>query len=481
MNDCYRPRFHFTPPTGWMNDPNGLVYVEGEYHLFYQHLPRKHWGHAVSPDLVHWTHLPIALYPDDLGEMYSGSAVVDTADSSGLFGGRPGLVIIFTHNNKNKPPLGPQVQSIAYSTDRGRTWSKYARNPVIANPNKPDFRDPKVFWHADTKRWVMLLACYDHVRFYVSSDLKDWTHVSEFGLGYGAHNGPWECPDLFELPVDGDTQHTRWVLQVSVYPRDGRTGLSDQRDMQYFIGDFDGATFTSDYPAATVLWTEYGRDNYAAVSWSNIPATDGRRLWLGWMGNWDYAYETPTSPWQGAMTLPREVQLRRCADEIKLTQIPVDELETLRGRAAHWTDRTVTPAIPFVVHEGGDALEIVAVFQLETATECGVRVRTGEAQQTTIGYDVGQGVLFVDRTQSGETGFSATFPGRHGGPLHPISGNIKMHIFVDRSSVEVFGNDGETVVTSLIFPDTATRDLEIYAIKGDIQLASLDIYHLEAI
>src|SRR6185437_553798 len=243
MDDRYRPRFHFTPPSGWMNDPNGLVYFDGEYHLFYQHLPRKHWGHAVSIDLVHWTHLPIALYPDELGEIYSGSMVVDAEDSSGFFGAQPGLVAIFTHANDAPPPFGPQVQSIAYSSDRGRTWIKYAHNPVITNYGNPDFRDPKVFWHAATRRWVLVLACQDRVRFYLSPNLKDWLYASEFGAGQGVRDVPWECPDLFELAVEGEPGRRKWVLQVSVYQRHGRIDRPDYRDMQYFIGDFDGIVF----------------------------------------------------------------------------------------------------------------------------------------------------------------------------------------------------------------------------------------------
>ncbi|HVC81001.1 MAG TPA: glycoside hydrolase family 32 protein [Chloroflexota bacterium] len=474
----YRPRFHFTPPSGWINDPNGLVYFDGEYHLFYQHLPRKHWGHAVSTDLVHWAHLPIALYPDDLGQIYSGSVVVDEEDSSGFFHGHPGLVAIFTHANHAPPPSGPQVQSIAYSSDRGRTWIKYAGNPVITNFGNPDFRDPKVRWHGATQQWVLVLACGNRVRFYLSSNLKDWSYASEFGAGHGVQNVPWECPDLFELPVDGDSGCQKWVLQVSVYQRHGRIDIPGYRDMQYFIGDFDGVTFTNDNPPQSILWTEYGRDNYAPVSWSNIPDTDGRRLWLGWMSNWEYARDLPTAPWSGAMSLPRQVRLRTLAEGVRLTQQPVSELAVLRERTTSWSDLSITPAAPFLIEEPGATLEIVAMFQLGTAAECGLNLHTGETDHTVIGYDANGEHLFIDRAHSGETRFNPAFPGRHGGPMLATDGMVTLHIFVDSCSIEVFGNDGSAVVTSLIFPRSDTRRLEIYAIGGDVRLVSLDLHRL---
>jgi fructan beta-fructosidase len=484
-DDLYRPRFHFTPRSGWINDPNGLVYFAGEYHLFYQHLRpgerRQHWGHAVSSDLLNWTHLPIALYPDELGDIYSGSAVVDAEDSSGFFHGQPGLIAIFTHNNNASPPRGPQVQSIAYSSDRGRTWTKYAGNPVITNSGNPDFRDPKVLWHAPTRRWVLVVACLDRVQIYLSPNLRDWTYASEFGVGYGARTVPWECPDLFELPVDGAPGQRKWVLQVSVYLRHGRMDRPDYRDMQYFIGDFDGTTFTSDNPPESILWTEYGRDNYAAVSWSNVPDTDGRRLWLGWMGNWSYARDLPTTPWQGAMTLPRQVRLRASAEGVRLIQQPASELATLRGPATHWSDQPVSPSQPFVIEEPGAALEIAATVQLGSAAECGITLRMGDVDHTVIGYDNSRGRLFVDRTHSGETGFNPAFSGRDSGPMPVVDGTITLHIFVDSCSVEVFGNDGSTVVTSLIFPRGGTRRLEVYAVGGDARLISLHLYRLRSI
>ncbi len=264
---------HFSPGNGWINDPNGLVFYEGEYHLFYQHNASGDtwgnisWGHAVSRDLVRWEELDVALEPDDLGLIFSGSAVVDKEDTSGFFDGGSGLVALYT--NASGKDYAQQVQSLAYSSDRGRTWTKYERNPVLPNPDNPDFRDPKVFWHGPTGRWILLLAAGDRILFYASKNLKDWTKLSEFGADSGAHGGVWECPELFETPVDGDPNDTRWVLQVDVNPGfpEGGSGA------QYFVGDFDGEAFTNENPPDTVLWADYGKDFYATQDWSNVPET----------------------------------------------------------------------------------------------------------------------------------------------------------------------------------------------------------------
>lgn len=482
MDDRYRPRFHFTPTDSWMNDPNGLVYLEGEYHLFYQYRTPRHWGHAVSTDLVRWTHLPIALYPDHLGAIYSGSAVVDSGDTSGFFDGQPGLVAIFTHHNSNEAPAGPQVQSIAYSRDRGRTWTMYDRNPVIANPGVADFRDPKVFRHEPTGRWVMIVTFNgDRVRLYTSRNLREWTFASEFGLGQGARDGIWECPDLFALPVDGQGR-MKWVLHVSLLYR-GQERIGDKPDMQYFIGDFDGTSFTSDHPANTVLWSDYGRDNYAAVTWSDLPHADGRRIAIGWMNNWTYARRVPTSPWQGAMTIPRELHLRQRPEGVRLAQTPIAELQRLRGRASRLEGRPIAPDGPLRVPGIGDAVEIQATFELGTAIECGIRLRSDETHVTTVAYDAGNALLVVDRAHSGQTGFSPAFAGMRQAPLTPVGGRIALHIFVDRSSIEVFGDDGAVVVTSLIFPEPASADLEleVYAVDGTVRLVSLELYRLHSI
>jgi len=465
-----------------MNDPNGLVYFQGEYHLFYQHNPfgdtwgHMSWGHAVSPDMVRWTHLPVALYEEAGTMIFSGSAVMDWHNSSRLCTAtgavaQPCLIAIYTGHT-----AAEQTQHIACSRDRGRTWTKYAGNPVLAI-GSPNFRDPKVFWHAPTGRWIMsaVLADQQRVRFYASADLKHWDHLSDFGPA-GATAGVWECPDLFPLAVDGNPERQKWVLKVDVNPG----AIAGGSGGQYFIGHFDGITFVSDDPPDHVRWIDYGKDFYAAQSWSDVPAADGRRLWLGWMSNWQYANVTPTAPWRGAMSIPRAVTLKEYAEGIQLVQRPVVELQRLRDRHYRCADVDRATANALLKEWGinGLALEIVAEFEPGTAAECGLRVRKGASEETCIGYEVNAGALFVDRTHSGKVGFDAHFAGRHAGPLRAEHGTVKMHVFVDQCSVEVFSNGGRTVITDLIFPSARSTGVEVYAMGGDVRLRALDIWTL---
>ncbi|MCY7756450.1 GH32 C-terminal domain-containing protein [Bacillus inaquosorum] len=482
-DEDYRPQYHFTPEANWMNDPNGMVYYAGEYHLFYQYHPYgmqwgpMHWGHAVSKDLVTWKHLPVALYPDEKGTIFSGSAVVDRNNTSGFqTGEEKPLVAIYTQDRE-----GHQVQSIAYSNDKGRTWTKYAGNPVIPNPGKKDFRDPKVFWYEKENKWVMLLAAGDRILIYTSKNLKEWTYASEFGQGQGSHGGVWECPDLFELPVDGNPNQKKWVMQVSI----GNGAVSGGSGMQYFVGDFDGTHFKNENPSDKVLWTDYGKDFYAAVSWSDIPSSDGRRLWLGWMSNWQYANDVPTSPWRSAASIPRELKLKTLTGGVRIVQTPVKELQTIRGTSKKWKNQTISPASQNVLAGlSGDAYELHAEFQVSpgSAPEFGFKVRTGENQFTKVGYDRKNTKLFVDRSESGNVTFNPTFnTGIQTAPLKPVNGTIKMRIFVDRSSVEVFGNDGQQVITDIILPDRSSKGLELYAVNGGVKLKSLTIYPLKKV
>ncbi|MCY8995680.1 GH32 C-terminal domain-containing protein [Bacillus inaquosorum] len=482
-DEDYRPQYHFTPEANWMNDPNGMVYYAGEYHLFYQYHPYgmqwgpMHWGHAVSKDLVTWKHLPVALYPDEKGTIFSGSAVVDRNNTSGFqTGEEKPLVAIYTQDRE-----GHQVQSIAYSNDKGRTWTKYAGNPVIPNPGKKDFRDPKIFWYEKENKWVMLLAAGDRILIYTSKNLKEWTYASEFGQGQGSHGGVWECPDLFELPVDGNPNQKKWVMQVSI----GNGAVSGGSGMQYFVGDFDGTHFKNENPSDKVLWTDYGKDFYAAVSWSDIPSSDGRRLWLGWMSNWQYANDVPTSPWRSAASIPRELKLKTLTGGVRIVQTPVKELQTIRGTSKKWKNQTISPASQNVLAGlSGDAYELHAEFQVSpgSAPEFGFKVRTGENQFTKVGYDRKNTKLFVDRSESGNVTFNPTFnTGIQTAPLKPVNGTIKMRIFVDRSSVEVFGNDGQQVITDIILPDRSSKGLELYAVNGGVKLKSLTIYPLKKV
>ncbi|GAA4869794.1 glycoside hydrolase family 32 protein [Saccharopolyspora cebuensis] len=468
----WRPEVHFTPARNWMNDPNGLVFHQGEYHLFFQHNPEStehanlSWGHAISTDLARWQELDVALLPDELGEIYSGSAVVDHHDTSGFFGGGAGLVAIYTSAGDT------QQQSIAHSADNGRTWTKFEGNPVIPNPGVQDFRDPKVIRHEPTGQWVLMLAAGDHIRFYGSPNLREWRLLSEFGREHGAHGGVWECPDLFELPVDGDTADTRWVLVVSINPG----GPAGGSGTQYFLGDFDGTAFVAEGPAEQVRWAERSADFYAAQSWSDVPAADGRRLWVGWLSNWAYAQQVPTSPWRGAMTVPRQVGLTATDSGPALTQRPVAELDRLRTGARRWSGAVTGPGPEFA----GTALDVVAEFRLDTATSFGFDVFAGEAGRTRVGYDVAAGELFVDRTASGSTPVSATFPAKHGAPLAVPDGVLRLRLIADRSCVEVYADRGQVVLTELVFPDAGSDALRLFATGGRVLVPSLEVFDLTA-
>jgi fructan beta-fructosidase len=808
--ETYRPQFHFTPEKNWMNDPNGLVYFKGEYHLFYQYNPNGNswgdmsWGHAVSTDLVHWKQLPLALSHDDEEMVFSGSAVVDWDNTTG-FGTKknPPMVAIYTSAYKNG---GKQAQSLAYSTDRGRTWTKYQGNPVI-DIGSTNFRDPKVQWYAPTKSWLMTvsLSAEHKVRFYSSKNLKDWELLSEFGPA-GATGGVWECPDLFPLAVDGDEKNIKWVLVVNINPG----GIAGGSAAQYFVGDFDGKKFTAedkgtytpptgtvmqdfegtgfgtwtadgtafgqgpatgavdgqgavtgfdgkglansfhsgdgttgtltspqftvdspylnfkigggrhpheagtvmeqpapegtvladfeggtyggwtatggafgtapatgtlpgqqqvsgylggglantfldgdsatgtltspeftldkkyvnflvgggnhpagsadptavellvdgqvvrsatgkdaealnwaswdvsdlagkkaririvddntggwghlnvdhivlsdtqaqrvsqetsvnlvvdgkvvrsatgadsetldwasfdmrpyvgkkaqiqvvdrntggwghvladrftaaDKPAKSVVqradWADYGKDYYAAVSWENAPG--GKRYMIGWMNNWDYAGSTPTSPWRGTQSVPREMALRTVDGRIRLTSKPVGSLESLRERRpGSVSDVSVTNTSKPLINRGvqGKALDIEATFSLKDADRFGLKVRTGAGgEETVIGYDTTTQELYVDRTRSGAGDFNSTFPGVQTAPLKAKNGKVKLRILVDWSSVEVFGGDGEAVITDQIFPDPSSTGVKVFAEGGTATLDHLQAWQLRSI
>lgn len=472
MNDIYRPEYHFTPPSNWMNDPNGMVFFDGEYHLFYQYHPHApvwgpmHWGHAVSRDLVNWQHLPIALYPDQHGLIFSGSAVVDWENTAGF--GREALVAIFTYSKDHV-----ETQNLAYSTDRGRTWTKYADNPVIPHPEGLyDFRDPKVFWYED--HWVMSLASGDNILFYTSADLKHWQQSGKFGGGYGSTDGVWETPDLFKLPVD-DGSEMRWVLTVGV----GNDSVAGGSGTQYFIGDFDGKTFTSINPKETILWMDYGADFYAPQSWNDEP--HGRRIMLGWMSNWQYARDVPTDEWRGVFSLPRELSLTATKDGVCLVQNPIPELETLRVKGQHWKNQTIQIGGDLPGGLTGDVFEIIAEFQIHpSASSFGIHVRRGREECTTVGYNSRSHKVFIDRTNSGQSAFAESFAAVHSASLKPQNGIVRLHIFVDRCSVELFANDGITTISDLVYPSPQSLGLALFTEGNEILVRSLDVYSLSS-
>lgn len=475
LNEPFRPQFHFTPARYWMNDPNGLVFYAGEYHLFYQYYPEgtvhgpMHWGHAVSQDLLNWSHLPIALYPDEHGTIFSGSAVIDWYNTAGF--GAEAMVAIFTHNSTQNW----QSQSLAYSTDRGRTWTKYAGNPVIPTPaGQKDFRDPKVIWHVPSRQWVMVLAVGQQIWFYTSPDLKTWRKSSQFGQA-GSTAGVWETPDLFELPVDGGPE-ARWVLMVSV----GNGAPAGGSGTQYFIGRFDGEHFSNEHSPDTVLWLDYGADNYAGQSWSDAP--DNRRLMIGWMSNWRYARLTPPASWRGAMTLPRLLRLHQTPAGIRLRQQPLS-LESLRQESVHYQGLVIPADAPFRAELGGQALELRADFAVPAgaAAQFGIRLIFAAPEAVvTVGYAGQDNTLFIDRARSGVADFHPDFAARHQVRLEPDGQTLRLHLILDHSSLELFANEGQVAMTEQIFPQSGPVQLEIYSQGGPVTLNHLAVHRLKA-
>ncbi|MBD3918588.1 GH32 C-terminal domain-containing protein [Paenibacillus sp. PR3] len=469
----YRPQYHLSVESGNMSDPNGMVYYEGEYHQFYQNSGQ--WGHAVSQDLVHWEHLPVALMRDELGEIWSGSAVVDWNDTSSFFQGKSGLVAIFTHFQS-----GVQSQSIAYSNDRGRTWTKYEGNPVIPNSGMKDFRDPKVIWHEASKRWVMVVSVDNHVKFYSSPNLRNWTETGEFGIDQGSHAAVWECPDLFELPVDG-TGNRKWVLTLSV----GNNETTKGSTAQYFIGEFDGKTFHNDNPADTVLWTDYGKDFYAAVSYSDIPEKDGRRIWLGWMSNWRYPFTMPTDPWKGNMSVPRELILRDIPGEgIRLIQQPVKELDSLRGTALKLEAQQLATNSNAFGKWRGTSYELDTIFTVSADAAFALKVRTDGtgAEETSIRYNAAAGTLTVDRSKSGIVSFEPGFAESFAAPVKPSAdGRLSLRIYVDEATLEVFAEDGEKVLSTIVFPEPTSNGLSLELEQGSVKLDGASFYPMRSV
>ncbi len=463
-----------------MNDPNGMVYHDGEYHLFYQHNPfgdkwgHMSWGHAVSSDLVHWQHLPLALSEQEDLRIYSGSVVVDSSNSSG-FGtdGHP-LVAIYTgHRESSRNTTRVEDQRLAYSNDRGRTWTQYSSNPVL-DCGLPDFRDPKVFWHEKTRRWIMVvvLPMEKTMRLYASSDLKRWTQLSEFGPA-GAWRDPiiWECPDLFSLEVDGEPHVSKWVLIVNINPG----GPAGGSGAQYFVGEFDGTQFIceSEQSSGAALWLDHGSDFYAAVTWSNVPESDGRRILLGWMSNWAYTRDVPTAPWRSAMTIPRFLMLRRTPAGLRLAQMPIDELGILREEPALvFSGGSFAAADSWLYQQNdlGELLDVEMTFSdVSTDAPFVMNIRTGAGEVTTIAIDPQGGQLALDRTHSGLKGFHPAFAtsSSHAAPLRIANGKLRIRFLLDTSSLEVFAQDGETVLTDLIFPSAGRRSIGLSSEGGN--------------
>jgi len=402
-SEKFRPQYHFSPEKMWMNDPNGMVYYDGEYHLFYQYHPESmiwgpmHWGHAVSTDLFQWEHLPIALYPDELGTIFSGSAVVDKQNTSGFKSGKEKpIVAIFTHNLSMHAPYQSsnepgQYQSIAFSNDKGYTWTKYENNPVIPNPGVKDFRDPKVIWHDETNKWIVVLACGDHVNFYSSPNLKDWHLESEFGRDAGAHGGVWECPDLFSLPLKENPDIKKWILIVSINSGAPNGGSGTQ----YFVGEFDGHKFKNKNSQTQLI--DYGTDNFAGVTWSNVK---DRIIFLGWMSNWTYADKVPTNPWRGAMTLPRKLSLSSMNSNYLIISEPVMEINKYKKQLLNEKDIDLNPEGVVFDFANGEfsTSEIEMDINPGNAEELYIKISNNLYQYLKIGYKTSSGKLYIDRT-----------------------------------------------------------------------------------
>ncbi len=465
----YRPQFHFTPKANWMNDPNGMVYHNGTYHLFYQYYPNDkvwgpmHWGHATSKDMIAWKEQPIALYPDSLGYIFSGSAVVDSKNTSGFGkGGKVPLVAIFTSHDpvlEKKKTGTHETQSIAYSLDEGKTWTKYAGNPVIKNPGINDFRDPKVRWYEPAKKWILTLATTDRITFFSSPNLKDWTRESDFGHDAGAHGGVWECPDLFPIMHNGKQV---WVLIVNINPGGPNLGSAGQ----YFLGDFDGKTFKA-YSKET-KWLDFGTDNYAAVTFSN---TGNRNILMGWMSNWQYANVVPTDPWRSANTVARELGLSAVNKELYLTSVPVKELAAYQQTGFSMNNVKVNGSLDLT----SKANNKTGLFRLDftaPTSDFSIVLANDAGDEMVIGYDNASNNYYIDRTKSGKTDFEKGFAEKHSAPRLSKNKNMSITLLADVASVELFADGGLTVMTDIFFPEKEMSKLYIKSASG-ISIGSL--------
>lgn len=473
----FRPVFHHTPLYGWMNDPNGMFYKDGEWHLYYQLNPygskwqNMTWGHSVSKDLINWEHKPIAIRQNALGTVFSGSSVIDHNNTAGF--GKDAVIALYTSAGTS------QMQSLAYSNDNGETFSIYNGNPILTL--ETEARDPNMFWNEQTKEWNLVLAhALEHeILFFTSPDLKNWTLTGKFGKGEGAQDGVWECPDLFELPVQG-TDLKKWVLIVNLNPGGPFGGSATQ----YFIGDFDGKTFTADKNAEGVIptkWLDYGKDHYATVSWSDAP--EGRRVMIGWMSNWQYAADVPTLQFRSANTLPRDISLFQDENgEIFAACSPSPELLALRGNIYKSVNRTTisTSSKNFTLPStNSSTCEILLDIDAAKANQVNISLSNKNGEKSVIEYNREKHTLLFDRTRSGITDFSTNFPAITVAPTFENNGKISLRIFIDRSSIEIFGNDGKTAMTNLVFPNSPYTNLKISSEGGKAVISNLKIFSIK--
>jgi fructan beta-fructosidase len=476
MNENHRPLIHFSPKEKWMNDPNGMLFYKGIYHLFFQYYPDStiwgpmHWGHATSNDLFHWKQQPIALYPDTLGYIFSGSAVADINNTSGLgINGKGPLVAVFTHHDPVGEKSGRndfQNQSIAYSNDDGKTWVKYAGNPVLKNPGITDFRDPKVMWYEKDKKWIMTLATNDRISFYSSKNLINWKKESEFGNTYGAHGGVWECPDLFPL---NDKGKKVWVLIVNLNPGGPNKGSATQ----YFLGDFNGNKFTP-FDSNT-KWLDYGPDEYAGITWSN---TGDRKIFLGWMSNWLYANVVPTEKWRNAATIPRELALKHVGKNILLTSEPVTEISSIQSGKKSFQNLNAVKNIRLSDKIRNPTFPCRINLHVNEAKDFSLVLSNDINELTIIGYNQKNNQYYIDRTRSGKTGFQPDFAARHVAPRFADKKDMEITLVIDVSSVELFADNGLTVMTSIFFPNKPYNRINI---QSGSNISKLEFFELKSI
>lgn len=429
----YRPVYHHTPAWGWMNDPNGMFYKDGVWHLYFQYNPygsqweNMTWGHSTSTDLIHWTFQGAPIEADAWGTIFSGSAVVDHNNTAGF--GKGAVVAMYTSAGEN------QTQSIAYSNDNGQTFTKYDGNPVLTS-NTPDYRDPHVFWNEDIKRWNMIMAEGQHMDIYSSADLKEWKLESQFGAEYGNHGGVWECPDLMKMKVRGTDQY-KWMLLCNINPGGPFGGSATQ----YFVGQFDGHKFTCESAPEVTKWMDYGKDHYATVTFDNAP--DGRRVAMAWMSNWQYANQVPTMQYRSANSVPRDLDLYEYQGQTYCGVTPSPELAAARPKKA---TKTLTEACEMVVTLRGNAT---------------ITLANDKGEQVVMTYDEKSRTFAMDRTKSGQKEFSDDFAALTVAPVHGKMSQLRL--FIDRSSIEAFDADGKMAMTNLVFP---TKPYNKVLVKG---------------
>ncbi|SHF91427.1 levanase/fructan beta-fructosidase [Flavobacterium fluvii] len=490
--ELYRPNFHFTPKSGWMNDPNGMFFYKGLYHLGFQYYPNDnvwgpmHWGHATSKDMITWKEEKIALYPDEMGYIFSGSSVVDVNNTSG-FGSlkNPPIVAMFTYHDAVKAKTGAidfQSQAIAYSLDEGMTWTKYKNNPVIKNPNLKDFRDPKMTWDSIHNQWIMVLAADVETQIYRSSNLIDWELASGFGKNLGVHGAPWECPDFFPIKVE-DSNEMKWVLLQSINPGGPNGGSATQ----YFVGDFDGKTFsigdtfTQDLNKYGALWVDHGRDNYAGVTWSNVPDADGRKLFIGWMSNWQYADKVPTKNWKGSTTIPRELKLINVDGHYRIVSQPVKELDKYISKTIKKELLSIDKTTVIVDKSTADIARLDIRFTMNGLKEDKYDFILSNAANNAVHFGINkkEKFFYIDRKNASQTTFSDVFANKIStAPITSDFISMEVRILIDKTSIEVFYDNGKTVMTEIYFSDKPMESFSIAKSNSNFELKNVIINQL---